>query len=33
MATLTYREALNQALREELQRDPDVFRILGRNLQ
>ena len=25
MATLTYREALNQALREELQRDPDVF--------
>ena len=25
MATQTYREALNQALREELQRDPDVF--------
>ncbi len=25
MATVTYREALNQALREELQRDPDVF--------
>lgn len=25
MATITYREALNQALREELARDPDVF--------
>jgi pyruvate dehydrogenase E1 component beta subunit len=25
MAVLTYREALNQALREEMQRDPDVF--------
>jgi pyruvate dehydrogenase E1 component beta subunit len=25
MAVITYREALNQALREELQRDPDVF--------
>jgi pyruvate dehydrogenase E1 component beta subunit len=25
MAVLTYREALNQALREELRRDPDVF--------
>lgn len=25
MATLTYRDALNQALREEMQRDPDVF--------
>src|SRR5438874_2346477 len=25
MATLTYRDALNQALREELQRDPNVF--------
>ena len=25
MALLTYREALNQALREEMQRDPDVF--------
>ena len=25
MATMTYREALNQALREELLRDPDVF--------
>ena len=28
MATLTYRDALNQALREEMQRDPDVF-LLG----
>ena len=27
MATLTYRDALNQALREEMQRDPDVFLI------
>ena len=25
MAVMTYREALNQALREEMQRDPDVF--------
>jgi pyruvate dehydrogenase E1 component beta subunit len=25
MATLTYRDALNAALREEMQRDPDVF--------
>src|SRR5438477_3977066 len=25
MATLTYRDALNQALREEMQRDPDVL--------
>ncbi|MEI6914394.1 MAG: pyruvate dehydrogenase complex E1 component subunit beta [Armatimonadota bacterium] len=25
MATLTYREALNQALREEMREDPDVF--------
>ncbi|MFO7894724.1 MAG: pyruvate dehydrogenase complex E1 component subunit beta [Longimicrobiales bacterium] len=25
MAEITYREALNQALREEMQRDPDVF--------
>jgi pyruvate dehydrogenase E1 component beta subunit len=25
MAVLTYREALNQALREEMRRDPDVF--------
>ena len=25
MATLTYRDALNQALREEMTRDPDVF--------
>ena len=25
MATLTYRDALNQALREEMQRDPSVF--------
>jgi pyruvate dehydrogenase E1 component beta subunit len=25
MATLTYREALNQALAEEMERDPDVF--------
>jgi pyruvate dehydrogenase E1 component beta subunit len=25
MAIITYREALNQALREEMQRDPDVF--------
>ena len=25
MPTLTYRDALNQALREEMQRDPDVF--------
>jgi pyruvate dehydrogenase E1 component beta subunit len=25
MATITYREALNQALREEMERDPDVF--------
>jgi pyruvate dehydrogenase E1 component beta subunit len=25
MATLTYRDALNQALREEMARDPDVF--------
>ena len=28
MPTLTYRDALNQALREEMQRDPDVF-LLG----
>ena len=27
MATLTYRDALNQALREEMQRDPNVFLI------
>ena len=27
MPTLTYRDALNQALREEMQRDPDVFLI------
>jgi pyruvate dehydrogenase E1 component beta subunit len=25
MAVITYREALNQALREEMERDPDVF--------
>ena len=25
MATMTYREALNEALREEMERDPDVF--------
>src|SRR4028119_1555889 len=25
MAVITYREALNQALAEEMQRDPDVF--------
>src|SRR5918993_4741810 len=25
MATLSYRDALNQALREEMERDPDVF--------
>jgi pyruvate dehydrogenase E1 component beta subunit len=25
MATVTYRDALNQALREEMERDPDVF--------
>src|SRR5207247_10592791 len=25
MPTLTYRDALNQALREEMQRDPSVF--------
>src|SRR5687768_11951178 len=25
MAVITYRDALNQALREELKRDPDVF--------
>ena len=25
MAVITYREALNQALREEMQRDPDIF--------
>ena len=25
MAILTYREALNQALAEEMERDPDVF--------
>jgi pyruvate dehydrogenase E1 component beta subunit len=25
MPTLTYRDALNQALREEMERDPDVF--------
>src|SRR5206468_11226612 len=25
MATLTYRDALNQALREEMKRDPNVF--------
>ena len=25
MPTLTYRNALNQALREEMQRDPNVF--------
>ncbi len=25
MALITYREALNQALREEMQRDPDIF--------
>ena len=25
MAVLTYRDALNQALREEMQRDPSVF--------
>src|SRR3989454_2072799 len=25
MPTLTYRDSLNQALREEMQRDPDVF--------
>jgi pyruvate dehydrogenase E1 component beta subunit len=28
MPTITYRDALNQALREEMQRDPDVF-LLG----
>src|SRR3989337_1773839 len=27
MAQLTYRQALNQAIREEMQRDPDVFLI------
>ena len=25
MATMTYRDALNEALREEMDRDPDVF--------
>ena len=25
MPVLTYRDALNQALREEMERDPDVF--------
>ena len=25
MAILTYRDALNEALREEMERDPDVF--------
>jgi pyruvate dehydrogenase E1 component beta subunit len=25
MAAVTYRDALNQALREEMERDPDVF--------
>ena len=25
MAMMTYREALNEALREEMDRDPDVF--------
>ncbi len=25
MAVMTYREALNAALREEMERDPDVF--------
>ena len=25
MAVMTYRDALNEALREEMQRDPDVF--------
>jgi len=29
MPTLTYRDALNQALREEMQRDPNVF-LMGR---
>jgi len=27
VAVMTYREALNEALREEMQRDPDVFLI------
>ena len=27
MATITYRDALNQALREEMRRDPRVFLI------
>ncbi|MBM2825966.1 MAG: pdhB, partial [Dehalococcoidia bacterium] len=27
MAVIAYREALNQALREEMRRDPDVFLI------
>ena len=31
MATITYREALNQALREEMQRDPDVF-LMGEDI-
>lgn len=31
MATITYREALNQALREEMRRDPDVF-IMGEDI-
>lgn len=31
MPVLTYREALNQALREELRRDPDVF-LLGEDI-
>jgi len=31
MATITYREALNQALREEMRRDPDVF-IMGEDV-
>ena len=25
MAQITYRDALNEALREEMERDPDVF--------
>jgi hypothetical protein len=28
MAVISYREALNQAMREEMERDPDVF-IMG----
>ena len=32
MATLTYRDALNQALREEMQRDQSVF-LMGEEVE